>query len=139
MVGDLFHFSTTPADLGTAGKSTLSQALYDRLTASPHALRVAFLSLDDLYKTHAELQELKRNYPENKLLHGRGQPGTHDVELGARLLEQLRNINESGATTPVALPVYDKSLFDGQGDRVTQTRPVAGPLVRLILAVLLHR
>lgn len=110
------------------GKSTLSENLYNRLAASPHCLRVAFLSLDDLYRPHAELEQLKLDFPHNKLLHGRGQPGTHDVRLGTDMLRQLRHINDN--KQPVHLPVYGKSLNEGQGDRLTQSRPVQGPLVK---------
>ncbi len=52
-----------------------------------------------------------------------GAPGTHDVTLGATLLDDLRG---GGAVT---LPAYDKGAFDGEGDRAPRSRwrEVCGP------------
>lgn len=112
-----------------AGKSTLCNLLSERLMSCTPPLRIAFLSLDDLYRTHAELQILKSEYPENKLLHGRGQPGTHDIHLGHQVLEQLKSINAS-PNNALEVPIYDKSLHNGQGDRLKAGRLIQGPLVR---------
>jgi D-glycerate 3-kinase len=57
--------------------------------------------------------ELAASQPLNPLWQGRGQPGTHDVELGAQILAALRD-----GTHNVELPRFDKSLFGGQGDRL---------------------
>lgn len=85
----------------------------------------------DLYLTHAELNALARSFPQNKLLQGRGQPGTHDVALGHRCLASLRRINDSSRTTddpPLQLPVFDKSQHGGEGDRSEETVAVRAPL-----------
>ncbi|GLB37741.1 putative P-loop containing nucleoside triphosphate hydrolase protein [Lyophyllum shimeji] len=58
---------------------------------------------------------------------GWGQPGTHDVELGIDLLRRLR------ARESVELPVFDKSLFDGEGDRVATGVAVNPPVDVVIL------
>lgn len=96
------------------------------LSAPPHNLRLSALSLDDLYLPHSELSQLAQDYPENKLLHGRGQPGTHDIPLGHKCLEALANINSSRAT--VELPIYDKSKFSGKGDRSAEVVKVEAPI-----------
>ena len=69
-------------------------------------------SLDDFYLTAAEQSLLARRHPDNELLQYRGNAGTHDLRL----------LNESIAALKcgksVLLPVYDKALLDGRGDRV---------------------
>ena len=96
-------------------------------------MRTATLSIDDLYLSHDGLVELAATHPHNGLLHGRGQPGTHDVPLGARILDSLKAINDTGET--VRIPSFDKSQFNGEGDRVPKTdwTPVNGPLDVVLL------
>lgn len=96
-----------------SGKTYLSARLRDYLTSEPHNLRTALLSIDDLYLPHAELLDLAASQPLNPLWQGRGQPGTHDVALGAGILAALE-----GGNSTVELPRFDKSLFNGQGDRL---------------------
>lgn len=96
-----------------SGKTYLSARLRDHLTAEPYHLRTALLSIDDLYLPHAKLMELAVSQPRNPLWQGRGQPGTHDVELGVSVLAALKD-----GTANVELPRFDKSLYDGQGDRL---------------------
>jgi D-glycerate 3-kinase len=93
------------------GKTTLAAVL--RLILSHLGYRTLSLSLDDLYKTYAERQRLKAKDP--RLL-WRGPPGTHDVELGRELLEQLRQQNQQH---PILVPRFDKSAWGGAGDRTT--------------------
>ena len=81
----------------------------------------------DLYLTHADQLALAASAPHNKLLAGRGQPGTHDVALGTAVLHALRALN-AAAGTPLALPVYDKAAFNGAGDRAAQTVEVRSPV-----------
>ena len=82
-----------------SGKSTLVAALGGLLEAK--GLRTALLSIDDLYLTREERQDLARRI--HPLLTTRGPPGTHDVELG---LETLDGLLRAG---PVALPRFDKA------------------------------
>lgn len=102
-----------------AGKSTLT-AVIARLLAD-EGLKVANLSLDDLYLTRAERRALAAQV--HPLLATRGPPGTHDVGLGLFLLDALA---ERGATP---LPRFDKAaddraplaawpVFDGPADVV---------------------
>jgi pantothenate kinase-related protein Tda10 len=89
------------------------------------------LSLDDLYHTNAGLKKLAARHPEVKLLHGRGQPGTHEIDLATSVLEAVSRINESGVS--VDLPIFDKSLYGGEGDRSQESVLVEGPLDVFIL------
>lgn len=68
------------------------------------------LSLDDLYKTYGERQQLRQADP--RLL-WRGPPGTHDVELGIQILDQLRQGNRES----IAIPRFDKSAYEGMGEK----------------------
>ncbi|KDR75700.1 hypothetical protein GALMADRAFT_68525 [Galerina marginata CBS 339.88] len=105
-----------------SGKSFLSSRLQSYLEATPHTLRVAVLSIDDLYLPHDDLVSLAASNPENFLWQGRGQPGTHDVDLGVQILSALKAGNNV-----VELPRFEKSLFEGEGDRL----PIdgSGPVV----------
>ncbi|EST07773.1 P-loop containing nucleoside triphosphate hydrolase [Kalmanozyma brasiliensis GHG001] len=96
-----------------SGKTTVTRSLVAYLQTA--GLTVGVLSTDDLYHTHANLRKVAEESPDNPLLAGRGQPGTHDVALGCRILASIYVINAT--KRHVELPVFDKSLFDGQGDR----------------------
>lgn len=77
-----------------SGKSTLSDALAERLTG--RGLKTAVLSLDDLY-----LPPESRPVTIHPLFATRGVPGTHDVELGLQVMAGLRN--------SIRLPRFDKA------------------------------
>lgn len=109
------------------GKTTLCRLLQKILEIAGYA--TISLSLDDLYKTYSERQELQRKEPR---LCWRGPPGTHDIQLGIDILEQIRTSttlsDHTSITLPdylnnprqvIALPRFDKSLWDGMGDRTT--------------------
>lgn len=85
-----------------SGKSTICSQLANGWRKE--GLRVAILSLDDLYLTRAEREQLSRRV--HPLLATRGVPGTHDVALGAEKLRALR------APGLVKLPRFDKALDD---------------------------
>ena len=110
------------------GKSFLTDLMPRVLTAAPHNLRLASLSLDDLYLPHKEQADLASRYPSNRMLSGRGQPGTHDLPLAVDCLRRLASINESPSSATIELPVYDKSRFSGKGDRSESTTSVVGPI-----------
>ncbi|KAL1982790.1 hypothetical protein VTN96DRAFT_906 [Rasamsonia emersonii] len=95
-----------------AGKTVLVSTLQKTLRAPPYNLPTVTLSLDDIYLTHADQVALAAAHPDNPLLQHRGQPSTHDLELGKKVFDSLR------AKQPTAIPKYDKSAFAGQGDRV---------------------
>ena len=81
-----------------SGKSTLAAAMTRRFD------RAVALSLDDLYLTRAERDDLARTI--HPLFATRGPPGTHDVELGLATLAAL----DRGE--PVVLPRFDKAIDD---------------------------
>ncbi|KAF8526053.1 P-loop containing nucleoside triphosphate hydrolase protein [Hysterangium stoloniferum] len=115
-----------------SGKTHLTRSLVSILSSPPHSLRLAAFSLDDLYLNHEGLVDLADRNPYNTLWKGRGQPGTHDVALGARLLRQLRDINND-SNTKVTLPIFDKSKFDGEGDRLEEGIPIVAPIDVVVL------
>lgn len=90
-----------------AGKTTLSWILSQILSVLGYC--TLSWSIDDLYKTYADRLQLQQTDPR---LIWRGPPGTHDVELGLTVLEQLRQ-----GQSPIAIPRFDKSLHHGAGDR----------------------
>ncbi|KAK4046872.1 hypothetical protein OIV83_005768 [Microbotryomycetes sp. JL201] len=110
-----------------AGKSHLTGLLPAYLSSAPFNLTCASVSLDDLYLPYDKMTRLGRNHPDNKLLQGRGQPGTHDLLLGRQILEKLSNINGS-SNKAVEIPIYDKSLHAGLGDRTGDTVKVIAPI-----------
>lgn len=119
-----------------SGKTFLTSRLRSLLADPPYSLSVAVLSIDDLYLPHTGLTALAEAHPRNRLLHGRGQPGTHDVVLGRAILTALKAINDAAGTDrpgEVSLPVFDKSPFDGAGDRAAEARVVSGPIDVVVL------
>lgn len=92
------------------GKSTLCIIL--QLILQDLGFSVASLSIDDLYLTYDQRQALQEQDPR---LIWRGPPGTHDVQLGLKVIEQCW---QPDGTTEVSLPRFDKSLFNGAGDRI---------------------
>ncbi len=91
------------------GKTTLGAVL--RLILKQLGYHTLSVSLDDLYKTYAERQRLQE---QDSRLIWRGPPGTHDVEPGLQLLDQLRSSNPAN---PILVPRFDKSAWGGAGDR----------------------
>ena len=116
-----------------SGKTFLTTRLREALASPPHSLSVVVLSIDDLYLPHSELLALAQAYPENKLLQGRGQPGTHDVKLGTEILIRLKHINDLPGDEIVHIPRFDKSLHGGEGDRMADGTEVKGPVDVVIL------
>ncbi|MBD2457190.1 glycerate kinase [Nostoc sp. FACHB-87] len=91
------------------GKTTMCQVL--SLILQHLGYRSLSWSLDDLYKTYSDRLILLQQDPR---LIWRGPPGTHDVDLGLNVLEQIRQ-----GKTSVTVPRFDKSLYAGAGDRTT--------------------
>ena len=100
-----------------AGKTTLTKSLVGLFAEL--GVRAVSVSIDDFYLRRSEQLALASRHPGNPFLEHRGYPGTHDVELGARVLQALRDGHD------VDVPRYDKSAHGGRGDRsdaVTQIR-----------------
>ncbi|WP_066377389.1 MULTISPECIES: glycerate kinase [unclassified Anabaena] len=89
------------------GKTTMCQVL--GLILQELGYRSVSLSIDDLYKTYSDRLALVQVDPR---LIWRGPPGTHDVDLGLNVLEQIR-----ASQSPVIIPRFDKSAYGGAGDR----------------------
>ena len=95
------------------GKSTLVRHLQSM------AMKVVSMSLDDFYWTFEHQHNLSLENPNNPLLQYRGNPGTHDLNLLQNTLADLIRGNHA------RIPVYDKSLHNGRGDRLPQDAWVA--------------
>lgn len=104
-----------------SGKSFLTVQLGEYIRSNYKHLNVVLLLMDDLYLTHEEqlhLTNISRNeMGDNKLLQGRGLPGTHDISLGEDLFKKLMDRNAHQGAKDIPIPFYDKSAFNGEGDR----------------------
>jgi D-glycerate 3-kinase len=89
------------------GKTTTCKIL--NLILSHLEYRVLSLSIDDLYKTYQARLILLQQDPR---LIWRGPPGTHDVDLGLNVLDNILQ-----QQTQISVPRFDKSLHSGNGDR----------------------
>ena len=87
-----------------SGKSTLCEFL-TLVLRHGYEHRVVGFSIDDLYKTRAERTQLAAGI--HPLLETRGAPGTHDVELGLSLIDQLITAGPDDVTR---IPSFDKAL-----------------------------
>ncbi|KAJ3044886.1 hypothetical protein HDV00_000168 [Rhizophlyctis rosea] len=109
-----------------SGKTTLTTALVKTLSSPPYLLTTATFSTDDLYLTHAEQTGLAASNPDNPLLQYRGNPGTHDIQLGVETFQRIISAHQTALTTSpnhtttIPLPSYDKSLNNGRGDRLPE-------------------
>jgi D-glycerate 3-kinase len=91
----------------------LEKAMFEAL-----GIRTAVVSYDDFYLTHDDQSEVAKANPSNPFMQGRGVAGSHDMQLGSQVLEEL--IFKSKENQSVKVPQYDKSRFGGQGDRVAK-------------------
>lgn len=89
--------------------------LEQTLKQPPYSLPMVVWSIDDLYLTHADQVALAQSDPLNPLIQHRGVPGTHDMTLAKKVFDALK----SGSKTKI--PRYDKSQFNGQGDRMDES------------------
>lgn len=103
-----------------AGKSTLCRLLQVVLEHG-FGQHVTELSIDDLYLTRVERKGLAQQI--HPLLATRGVPGTHDVDLGIKLLKGLRKLK---ASQNLKVPLFDKAIDDRL--RQEEWRQVTGPL-----------
>ncbi|OAQ63084.1 signal recognition particle, SRP54 subunit, GTPase [Pochonia chlamydosporia 170] len=92
------------------GKTTLVAPLAAAL--KNNNIHTLVFSIDDFYLPHDEQVKLASSHPENALVQHRGEPGTHDIPLVKSVFDALLN------NSPTYIPVYDKALFSGQGDRL---------------------
>ena len=110
------------------GKTTLCNKLASHFDADSFVT----LSLDDFYLPHADLRALSDSTPSpNPLYRVRGNPGTHDVRALRKVLEDIK-IGKKHLTHDVYVPIYDKSLQGGAGDRDVTSEKANGGLGRLL-------
>eukprot|EP00916_Digyalum_oweni_P022597 GHVL01037427.1.p1 GENE.GHVL01037427.1~~GHVL01037427.1.p1 ORF type:complete len:201 (-),score=41.91 GHVL01037427.1:42-644(-) len=90
------------------------------------------MSIDDFYLKGEDQEKLANMYPNNPLLQYRSNAGTHDIELGEKTLIDLQNA-KTGDT--VKIPIFDKSLRNGRGDRLdsSEWRTMEGPVDVIII------
>ncbi|EPY50376.1 glycerate kinase [Schizosaccharomyces cryophilus OY26] len=100
-----------------SGKSTLALTLKEAMERKKGKV-VVNISLDDFYLTHEEQVALGKSHPDNPLIQHRGLAGTHDVELMNSVIDSFRNPTD----TPIEIPFYDKSKYNGYGDRADKSR-----------------
>lgn len=103
------------------GKSTTAEILC-LLADQVKGLKAAALSIDDLYKTKAEREELAATH--HRLFSTRGVPGTHDLAFGMQLIRALERGGE------VRLPRFDK-LNDDRA--LGRDWPLVGPDLDLLI------
>lgn len=103
------------------GKTTLAEVI--QVILAHWGYNTVSISLDDLYKTYAERQALQEQDPR---LIWRGPPGTHDITLGIEVLDQLR---QNSSHHRVSIPRFDKSAYNGAGDRKGMEQVEGGDIV----------
>ncbi|KAK9281318.1 hypothetical protein L1049_004217 [Liquidambar formosana] len=112
------------------GKTTLVFAL-DHLFRSS-SRKTATISIDDFYLTAEGQAKLREENPGNALLEFRGNAGSHDLSISIETLTTLSKLSKEGVK--MKLPRYDKSAYNGKGDRADpSTWPeVEGPLMAVL-------
>ncbi|KAK9450523.1 P-loop containing nucleoside triphosphate hydrolase protein [Limtongia smithiae] len=98
------------------GKTTLVTNLEHIFKAPPYSLPVVVFSIDDLYLSHSDQGLVAKENSSNPLVQHRGEPGTHDMILARTIFSALK------AGEEVSIPFYDKSQFNGAGDRAPKSR-----------------
>ena len=98
-----------------SGKSTLALRLQELLNER-YGRRAIVLSIDDVYLPRLERERLAQTI--HPLLRTRGVPGTHDVKLGLRLLDQLGALGTTTHPAPgrsaaaIRMPKFIKAADD---------------------------
>ncbi|RCK65983.1 putative ATP-dependent kinase TDA10 [Candida viswanathii] len=98
-----------------SGKSYLTNQLTNYLRETFPRFNTVQFSMDDLYLTRQDQDKLN-NSTDNPLLKGRGLPGTHDLPALYEIFDKATR-NYKGNWEEIRIPQYDKSRFNGQGDR----------------------
>ncbi|KAI5970937.1 hypothetical protein CANMA_000097 [Candida margitis] len=138
---DLYDFKNAlkPLTVGVSGpqgsgKTYLASCLTKTLEHNNPNLRFTQFSIDDFYLTRSEQEKVTQVAvkDENKLLQGRGLPGTHDLKLLKDVLHQICG-NYKSQWVPVKIPSYDKSAFGGLGDRLETDENVLQEPVDVII------
>jgi len=99
-----------------SGKSTLAELL-EIIFKQGGGLKVARLSIDDLYLEKKERQMLARNA--HPLFITRGAPGTHNIDLGLDLFTKLSNSCPQNISIPRFSKAIDERLPPDQWETIT--------------------
>ncbi|MEZ5996526.1 MAG: hypothetical protein R3C25_12335 [Hyphomonadaceae bacterium] len=96
-----------PAVIGVAGAQGSGKTTVCRLLEAANRPRFAHFSLDDVYLTKAEREEMaRRTHP---LFITRGPPGTHDIDRAVGTIVALRT---AAPKNRIPLPRFDKASDD---------------------------
>jgi D-glycerate 3-kinase len=52
-------------------------------------IKTGVVSYDDFYMTYEDQKKLAEENPDNSFLQGRGVAGTHDMDLGAKTIDDM--------------------------------------------------
>lgn len=117
-----------------SGKTYLTSYLTQTLQRNYPTLKFSQFLIDDFYLTRADQERVTQEAikDDNKLLNGRGLPGTHDLNLLQLVLGQICG-NYKKQWVPVAIPSYDKSAFGGLGDRLRTVGTVLDEPVDVVI------
>ena len=123
-MGEHKRSSSSPLCVGLSapqgcGKTTLVTAFEELFETE--GLSCVSMSLDDFYLTRSDQVDLAETHAENDLLQVRGNAGTHDVDLAMRLIRGVKT-PASSDTPVVRVPCYDKTAFEGKGDRHDESK-----------------
>ncbi|KAF5453181.1 hypothetical protein F2P56_028102 [Juglans regia] len=112
------------------GKTTLVFALDYLFQVTGR--KSATISIDDFYLTAEGQAKMREENPGNALLEFRGNAGSHDLPFSVETLTALDNLTKEGMK--MKLPRYDKSAYNGRGDRASpSTWPeIEGPLEAIL-------
>lgn len=114
-----------PALIGVSGCQGSGKTFATRRAAeilNQQGLATIAISIDDFYLSHSEQKQLAAKG--NPLLRNRGLPGTHDLAALRHVLSQLKTQDQ------IEIPQYDKSMFNGEGDRIA---PITVPRPEVVL------
>ncbi len=93
--------------IGVAGAQGSGKSYQCRILSMANQPRFAHFSLDDVYRSRAEREELATET--HPLFITRGPPGTHDLDLATRTIEHVRGV---GRDQSIRLPRFDKHTDD---------------------------
>lgn len=113
-----------------SGKTYTTSKIYEHLVREyGDSKSIAHVSLDDFYLTHEDQLKVNKQFKHNKLLQGRGLPGTHDMPLlNAVLQDILARKGDEDDTEYIHIPRYDKSKHNGEGDRSDDIMKCKAPI-----------
>lgn len=109
-----------------SGKTYASLKIKNILSDIYKTCNIIQFSMDDFYLTYEQQLEVNSKFSNNSLLQGRGLPGTHDVALLYNVFSHL--IANDSSRYPISIPIYDKSAYNGKGDRSNDSQIIKKPV-----------